>query len=412
MIITRKIEIYVAEKDAKLKKEFTHTLHQYRDLIRKAANMIICHKFVQQNIRDFMYIQEDVMEKFLGEHPERLEQKKDGTTKTKYYVSDILKTGKGMSEQNTTYRLLSSMLKGKVPADIFSSLNQAVSKTFKETYGEILKGNASLRSYKNNIPIPFSAKAIENIHKAEDGKYYFTWFGIPFCCRLGHDRSNNAVMIDRCLSGLYKICTSSIAFEKRYDKEADRQRQKLFLHLCIDVPKSQPELDEKKTMTAYLDVETPIVCSSDVKAKQKIDSGEHQIHIGTKEEFLHRRIQIQASLRRAQIAGRYCKGGKGRKKKLRLIDHFHLKEKNYIDYKMHVYSRRLVDLAVKNKCATILLTDQERREEIAKTENMKGNPFLLRNWSYHGLKEKIDYKAKRFCIKVVEEKKEQTSEED
>ena len=43
---------------------------------------------------------------------------------------------------------------------------------------------------------------------------------------------------------------------------------------------------------------------------------------------------------------------------------------------------------------------------------MKGNPFLLRNWSYHGLKEKIDYKAKRFCIKVVEEKKEQTSEED
>ena len=411
MVITRKIEIYVSEKDSKQKKEFVHTLYQWRDLIRKAANMIICHKFVQQNIRDFAYLQEDILERFMQENPERVTEE-NGERKPKFYVSDVLKSGKGMSEQNTTYRLLSSILKGKVPSDIFSCLNQAVAKTFKETYGEILKGNASLRSYKNNIPMPFSAKAIDSLHKADDGKYYFTWFGIPFCCRLGHDRSNNAVMIDRCLAGEYKICTSSIAFEKRYDKESGSERQKIFLTLCIDIPKFEPELNEKKVMTAYLDVDTPIICSCEVKAKQEIDSGRTKIHIGTREEFLHRRLQIQSLLRRSQIGGRYCKGGKGRKKKLRLIENFHLLEKNYIDGKMHIYSRKLVDIAVKNKCATIHLTHQKEREEVAKIENKKGNPFLLRNWSYHGLKEKIAYKAKRYGIRVVEDISEISSEED
>ena len=411
MIITRKIEIYVAEENSKQKKEFVHTLYEWRDLIRKAANMIICHKFVQQNIRDFAYMQEDILERFMQENPEKVEEK-NGEKKAKFYVSDVLKSGKGMSEQNTTYRLLSSMLKGKVPADIFSCLNQAVSKTFKETYGDILKGKASLRSYKNNIPMPFSAKVLESLHKAKDNRYYFTWFGIPFCCRLGHDRSNNAVMIDRCLEGKYKICTSSIAFEKRYDKESDTERQKLYLYLCIDVPKQKKELNEKKVMTARLTLETPIVCSCDVQAKQKIDSGTEKIEIGTREEFLHRRIQIQQKLRRAQIGARYCKGGKGRKKKLRLIEMFHLKEKNYIEYKMHVYSRRLVDLAVRMKAATIYLTDQNRREEEAKLENKKGNPFLLRNWSYYGLKEKIAYKAKRFGIKILDDKPKSKSEEE
>lgn len=412
MIITRKIEIYVAEQDSEQKKEFMHTLYQWRDLVRKAANIIVCHKFVQQNIRDFMYIQEDVMERFFTEHPERIEEQEDGTTKKKYYVSDILKTGKGMSEQNITYRILSSMLKGKVPADIFSCLNQSVSKTFKETYGDILKGAASLRSYKNNIPMPFSAKAIESLHKADDGRYYFTWFGIPFCCRLGHDRSNNAAIIDRGLSGEYKICSSSIAFEKKIDKETKKMKQRIYLYFCVNIPQSQPKLDEKKVLRTILDVEIPIMCSCTVKAKQKIDSGENMIKIGSKEEFLHRREQIQACLRRHQIAGSYCTSGKGRKKMLRLIDRFHLVESNYVNTKMHIYAKKLVQIALRNECATIFLANQEEKEEKAKIGNQTGQPFLLRNWSYHGLKEKIAYKAKRYGIKVVEEKKEQTSEED
>ena len=94
MVITRKIQIYVCEPDSEKKKEQIHTIYQWRYWVRKAANMIVAHKFVQQEISEFLYIKDEVKEKF--------------------YVKHILKEGPGMSEQNTTYRLVSGMLKGKV----------------------------------------------------------------------------------------------------------------------------------------------------------------------------------------------------------------------------------------------------------------------------------------------------------
>ena len=182
-----------------------NTIYGWRDEVRKAANIAVSHKFVQQNVRNFMYLQPDVMERFVQEHPDRVTtNKKTGKKQINYNVSDTLKDEKGLSEQNVTYRLMSSILKGKVPADIYSCLNQAVSKICKETMTDVMRGDTTLRSYKNNIPLPFSAKALSNIHgvevevtNPETGKtrkvkrYYFTLFGIPFACMMGQDRSNN-----------------------------------------------------------------------------------------------------------------------------------------------------------------------------------------------------------------------------
>lgn len=381
MVITRKIEVYISEADKDRKKEFIQTVYDWSYLIRKAANMIVAHKFVQQNVRDFVYIKDDIQDKF--------------------YVSDILKEGKGMSEQNVTYKVVSEMLKGKVPSDMYTSLNQAVAKTFKETLPEIQKGKASVRSYKDTIPMPFSAKAISNIHKAEDGHFYFTLFGIPFACRLGRDRSNNEAVIDRCLGGEYKICTSSL--------QVDRKRNKMFLLLCVDIPKREVELNKDKVLFAYLDVMTPIVCSTDVKAKQGYDSGLKWFTIGTREEFLYRRMQIQEAVRRCQINNKYSKGGHGRKKKCQAIERWHEVEKNYCQTKMHMYSRMLVDLAVKNKCGQIVLLNQKPREDVAKEQNEQGNNFVLRNWGYFGLKEKIAYKARMYGIEMKEEKAQESA---
>ncbi len=411
MIITRKIEIYVHEENKELKSDFMHTIFEWRDAVRKAANLIVSHKFVQQNVRDFMYLQEDVRERFM------VTDEKTGEQKVKYNVSDTLENGPGLSEQNTTYRLISSILKGKVPADIYSCLNQAVSKTFKETLSDLNKGESTLRSYKNNIPMPFSAKAINNIHSVEvevmdekTGKpqkvkrYYFTLFGIPFACMLGQDRSNNASIIDRCIKGEYKLCSSSIAFQKVADRTTGKKKQKLFLFLCVDIPKKDVKLDPKKTMYCYLGLMHPVVYNYEVCAKNIYDSGIKWGKIGTKEEFLERRTQIQAALRRCQIASRWTNGGKGRKRKLQAIERFTEQEKNYVHTKLHIYSRALVDRAIKNKCATIKLVNQKAREEQAKEENQKGKPFLLRNWSYYGFKTMIEYKAKMAGIKVVSDK--------
>ena len=404
MVITRKIEIYVCESDKELKKEFMNTVFGWRDAVRKAANLIVSHKFVQQNVRDFMYLQEDVRERFL------VVDEKTGKEKVKFNVSEILVQGPGMSEQNTTYRLISSMLKGKVPSDIYSCLNQSVAKTFKETVTDVNKGEAALRSYKNNIPIPFSAKSLSNIHKADDGHFYFTLFGVPFACMLGRDRSNNEVIIERCISGEYKLCSSSLAFQKVVSRDTGKKKNKLFLYLCVDIPKKEVELNPKKSMYCYLGLAHPILYNYEVQAKNIYDSGVKWLHIGTAEEFLYRRVQIQAAMKRCQLNCRYTSGGKGRKRKLQALNRFEEKERNYVQTKLHTYSRMLVDKAIKNHCATIVLVNQEPREVEAKEANQKGEPFVLRNWSYFGLKTMIGYKAKMIGIKVISVGKEISEE--
>ena len=415
MVITRKIEIYVHEEDKDMKKNYMQTIYGWRDAVRKAANLIVSHKFVQQNIRDFMYLQEDVMERFLQQEPDRLvKSKKTGKDVIKYNVSDTLKKEKGMSEQNTTYRLISSMLKGVVPSDVYTCLNQNICKTVKETISDVSRGEATLRSYRNNIPMPFSAKQLSNIHGIEEevtnketGKtrketrYYFTLFGIPFACRLGRDRSNNAVILDRCISKEYKMCSSSIAFEKTVNRETGKKHQKLFLHLCFDQPVQQNNVDEKKVLYAYLGIKHPIVCSYDIKAKNGYDSGLKWTNIGTAEEFLYRRVQIQQAVKRCQISCKYSKGGHGRKRKLQALERFSEKEKNYVNTKLHIYSSELVKIAVKYGCGTICLVNQKEREEEAREDHAKGETILLRNWSYYNLKSKIDYKAKLAGVKVT-----------
>ena len=82
MIITRKIECYVAESDPNLKKGYVSTLYSWLRDVRKAANMIVAHKFVQCQMSDFANIDDELREKFIG-------------TKKFVFPSDILKKEKG-----------------------------------------------------------------------------------------------------------------------------------------------------------------------------------------------------------------------------------------------------------------------------------------------------------------------------
>ena len=418
MIITRKIEIYVHEEDKEMKRNYMNTIYGWRDAVRKAANLIVSHRFVQQNVRDFVYLQDDVLERLdIKDKPLVYKEKKSGNFKLAYKnPKDIIKDEKGLSEQNTTYRLISSFLKGRVPSDIYTCLNQNIASSYKESAGDLAVGESSLRSYKNNIPIPFSSKSLSNLHGIEEDvinadtgvtrkvkRYYFTLFGIPFACVMGHDRNNNGVIIDRCLTGEYKLCSSSIAFKKVTDRLTGKKKQKLFLLLCVDMPLKENKVDPKKKMFCYLGLAHPIEYNYEVQAKNIFDSGVQWCSIGTAEQFLYRRVQIQQAMKRCQMNCRWTKGGKGRKRKMQALDRFSEKEKNYVTTMLHTYSKALVDRAVRNGCGAIVLVNQKPREEKALADNQNGEPFVLRNWSYFGLKKMIEYKAKMAGdIKVTE----------
>lgn len=378
MIITRKIEVFISEDDKNLRKSYYASLYAHRDAAVKVANMGVSHLFALDNTLPYL------------------------TDEARETVRFIGCKGQQTTRQNATYVVASQMYKGK---GISMAMIASVLNTVQKCYTEDRKTgmwSRSLRSYKSNMPVPIKASEYRGPRFADytdgEGKLrngcFFTVLGIPFQMRFGRDRSGNRLIVERVIDGSYKMSTSSLQIDGK----------KVFLLLCCDIPARQHELDAQKTMYAYLDVLCPIVCSCDVNAIRDYDSGNHRFEIGTAEEFNHHRLQIQAAVRRCQIANRYARGGKGRERKCQAIERWHDREKNYVDTKLHTYSRLLVDLCIKHKCGKLLLLNQIPREEQAKEDNQRGKPFVLRNWSYYGLKDKIAYKCKMAGIKLIIDK--------
>lgn len=378
MVITRKIEVFVCEDDKDIRKAYYEKLYANRNIAVKVANMGVSHLFVIDNM--MLCLSEESREQ----------------------IEFIGVKGQAATKQNAPYVVASAAFKGQADMSMVSCVLQNVRKMYNDDCKRGGMWSRSLRSYKSNMPVPYKAKQFRNLRFAEyengEGEKregcFFTLMGIPFQMKFGRDRSNNQLIVRRVISGEYKLCTSSLKFDGK----------KIFLLLCVDIPKSGTVLDEKKTLYAFLGVMNPIVCTTEVNAHREYDSGYKVYEIGTKEEFNYRRRQIQEAVRRCQINNRYSTGGKGRRKKTRAIDHWHDKEKNYIDTKQHTYSRMLVDLAITHKCGNIMLMNQKPREDEAKEDNQGGEPFVLRNWSYYGLKEKIAYKCKMAGISLVEDK--------
>lgn len=374
MVITRKIEVFVAEDDKEMRKAYYDKLYANRDIAVKVANMCASHLFALDNTMPYLSDEDKEKVTFLG-------------------VS-----GDASTKRNAPYVAASEAFKGQADMGMVSCVLQNVQKMYQDDRKKGMWAR-SLRSYKSNMPVPYQAKRFANLHFAEctNGEKregcFFTLTGIPMQMRFGRDRSGNRIIVERVVDGDYKMCTSSLQFDGK----------KIFLLLCVDIPKKEIKLDAKKILFAYLDVDVPIRCTTDVKAAKEYDSGMKWFEIGTKEEFLYRRRQIQEFVRRCQINNKYSIGGKGRKKKCQALEHWHEKELNYIGTKLHMYSRMLVDVAMKHKCGKIVLVNQKEREEKAKEENMRGEPFLLRNWSYYGLKDKIKYKSRMVGIELEEE---------
>jgi IS605 OrfB family transposase len=360
VILTRRIQIIPNynsdEKDSF--NEVYQTLHRWRSIVFKSANMISSHLFIQEQVKDLIYFTEDF----------------------KVKLTDIKKDENGIlstSKQNSTYQLLSKQFKGDIPTSILTALNSNITSSFNKNKKHYFKGERSLMNYKNSIPIPFQASSMREIIKGPKKDYSFSLFGLKFKTFFGKDLSRNEIIFDRAIQGEYKLCDSSIIIKDK----------KIFLLAVFEFTKELVKLEKDIVCEATLDINHPII----------VKIGKKTFNIGDKDEFLHRRIAIQAGLRRCQIAATYNKGGRGIQKKIASINKFKEAEINYVNSRIHKYSARLIDLCVKEKAGIIQLNNISEVKESTKEDEL-----LLRNWSYFGLIEKIKYKSNRFNIEVVE----------
>jgi transposase len=372
--ITRKIELRINQENYK---DVFKTLYEWQEIVFRGSNYISTHMYVQENLKEFFYFNE--------EFKLNLSNKEDGVMNT--------------SKQNSTYQVLSDKFKGDIPTSILAEMNSRISSTFGKLRKDYFSGKRSLSTFKRDTPIPIGSKDMKNfVFNEETKNYEFDLFKFKFSTYFGRDLSKNKEIMQRAITDFedYKLCGSSIQLSGK----------KIFLLLVVQFT-SDKQINSDKSAVIRLDINHPIVVSN----------GKKDFFIGTKEEFLHRRLAIQQARRRTQHALQYVPGGKGRKKKLKGLEQFEEQEKNYVQTKLHTYSKNLIDYCVKNNIGKLYIANQDeemknlteqikminQNEELSKHEKnelIEKQKFVLANWSYYGLLEKVKYKANQYGIEI------------
>ncbi|WP_343680067.1 hypothetical protein [Chryseobacterium arthrosphaerae] len=355
--LTRKIQLLI-DVPTHEKKEIWEKLYRYQNRCFRAANFIVSHLYVQEMIKDFFYFTEEIQ----------------------YKLADVNKDQMGIftrSKTSTTARMVFDRFKGEIPIDILGSLNNTIQSTFSKNKADYWQGVKSLRNFKRDIPIPLPVKCISKMkYDPEKKAFCFNMFAIPVKTYLGKDFSDKRLIMERLLREEIKLCTSQIQLKAG----------KIYWLAVFEFEKEEHLLQPEIIAEASLSLEHPIV----VKANNV------RINIGSKEEFLYRRLAIQAGQKRIQAGVAYARSGKGAKRKQKAIYKTENLENRYVSYRLHVYSRKLIDFCIQQQAGTLILKNQEDKIGIA-----KDNEFVLRNWSYYQLQTKIKYKAEKAGIELI-----------
>lgn len=356
--LTRKIQLLIDLPTSEERKEAMGKLYQWQNRCFKAANFIVSHLYVQEMISDFFYLTEGI----------------------KYKLADVEKNENGIfnrSRMNTTYRLASNHFKGEIPTNILGNLNKIIISTFIKHRKEYSKGERSLMNFRRDIAFPFDMEGVSGLVYNEDkNAFCFRLFSIPMKTYLGKGTSDKRRLLEQVISGEINLRTSQIQLKDN----------KTFLLAVFEIEKDKHCLKPEVIAEASLSIEFPIV----------VKSGNTRLTIGSRDEFLYRRLAIQSARKRAQVGASYSRSGKGKKRKTKATHKFHEMEKNYVSNRLHLYSRKLIDFCIKHQAGTLILLNQEDKIGIAKEEE-----FILRNWSYYELITKIKYKAEKAGVEVI-----------
>ncbi|MCT3897361.1 transposase [Elizabethkingia anophelis] len=355
--LTRRIQLLI-DVPSNEKEQIWEKLYRYQNRCFRAANLIASHLYVQEMIKDFFYLTEEIQ----------------------YKLADVNKDPMGIfnrSKTNTTARMVYDRFKGEIPTDILGCLNNTIQAGFSKEKADYWQGLKSLRNFKKDIPIPLPVKCISKMrYDPEKKAFCFNMFAIPVKTFLGNDYTDKHLIMERLLRGEIKLCTSQIQLKGG----------KIYWLAAFEFEKEQHVLKPEIIVEASLSLEHPIVAKT----------GNVRINIGSKEEFLYRRLAIQASQKRIQDGITYARSGKGKKRKQKALYKTENLENRYVSQRLHVYSKKLIDFCIRQQAGTLILKNQEDKIGIAKEQE-----FVLRNWSYYELQTRIQYKAEKAGIELI-----------
>lgn len=323
-------------------------------------------------------------------------------------IKDISKEDR--KELNRLYTRISTSKKGSaydksiefpkglpVSGDLGVKVRDDFSKAYKDG---LLCGKVSLPTYKKDNPLLIHVDYVRlrstNPHR-DNGLYHnygshtdfleklyskdlevFIKFAnnITFKMVFGNPHKSAALRseVQQIFEENYTVCGSSIQINGK----------KIILNLSMDIPKQELELDENVVVGVDLGLAIPAVCGLNTNNYVRKS-------IGSKDDFLRVRTQLQAQRKRLQKSLKMTSGGHGRAKKLKPLDRFTDKERNFVKTYNHKVSKNIVNFAVKNHAKYINI------ECITGYDTSK---YILRNWSFYELQQFIKYKAEKYGIVV------------
>ena len=265
--------------------------------------------------------------------------------------------------------------------DTKSAITQRVKKDFKTSLKNgLAKGERTITNYKRDYPLLTRGRDLKFMYEGDD--ILIKWVNkIVFKVVLGSGKiKENKIELQHTLHKIidkeYKVGQSSLQFDRNNN---------LILNLNLDIPdKVKAEVVKDRVLGVDLGIKYPAyMCLNDDTYKRE--------HIGSIDDFLRIREQMQDRRRKLQHDLKFIKGGKGRNKKMQALDRLRDKEKNFATTYNHMISKNVVEFAKKNQCEYINM------EKLTKDGF---NNAILRNWSYYQLQQYIEYKAEREGIKV------------
>lgn len=407
-ILTRKIELIVMADTPEKKSEQWAYLRKLNKDVFKAYNMVMSNQYFNElfterilktdpELKDKRESLDEQVEKLtalmkdLKSNPEEKKKVEDARAKLYKQLAMLAKEAREKavqfyltSEQNTTYQLLGKEFPD-MPSYVRSVLNMDVCGQFKNAIFDVKTGKQSLPTFREGVPIPFDKKSMRfysEVNAEGDTELGINWLNdIKFMLRFGKDKSNNRSIIEKVMSTEASV---------KYDYSNSKIKidgKKIYLLLAVSIPNTENAIDPKIVVGVNLGIVVPAYCALNI--------GKDRLAIGDISDFFRVRVQMQARRRRLQKQLKQTRGGRGRDKKLKALNHIGQCEANFRNSYNHMLARNIVNFAIKNRAATIVM---ELLEGYGKEVP---DSIILRNWSYFDLHQKVEYKAKMAGIAVL-----------
>lgn len=407
--ITRKIEVHLhkhgeGEEATKRLQEEYRIWDDINNNLYKAANRIVSHCFFNDTYEYRLKLHsprfQEIEKKLSNPKRNKLsdEEVKQLKAERKLLFADFKKQRQvflrggieegANPEQNSTYKVVSKEFIDTIPSEVLTNLNQNISSTYREYALDVERGVRTIPNYKKGIPVPFSIKQKGDIvlKKRDDGTIYVRFpKGLEWDLSFGRDRSNNREIVERVLSGEYDVGNSTIQ---------ETKNRKRFLLLVVKIPKQTVVFNPNRIVGVDLGINVPLYAALN-------DNEYGGMGIGSRDQFLKVRMRMVAQKRELQRNLRHTtNGGHGRTQKLQALDRLEGKERNWVHLQNHIFSKSIIEYAVKNNAGIIQMERLTGFGRDDKEEVQDEYKFILRYWSFFELQTMIEYKAKAAGIEV------------